>query len=91
MSNQILGKKKVGDVLCDIGKYMLTVIPFTYFMADKPGALYVLIVTAIVGVFMIIFGIYFISHSASQEIKGNSQRKKIKLLKNSVFIVEEEK
>ena len=90
MTDSSLKKKKIGEILCDVGKYMLTVIPFTYFMADKPGTLYVLIATAFAGFFLIVFGIYFVSHSASKEVSGNSHKKKIKILRNSVFVVEEE-
>ena len=90
MIDSSLKKKKIGEILCDVGKYMLTVIPFTYFMADKPGTVYVLIATAIAGFFLIIFGIYFVSHSKSKEVFGNSRKKKITILRNSVFVVEEE-
>lgn len=91
MTNSALKKKKIGEVLCDIGKYMLTVIPFTYFMADKPETVFVLIATAIIGSFLIVFGIYFVSHSTSIAESGNSRKRKVKILKNSVFVIEEEK
>ena len=90
MMDSSLRRKKIGEVLCDVGKYMLTVIPFTYFMADKPDTLYVLIATAFTGFCFIVFGIYFVSHSASKEVSGNLHKRKIKVLRNSVFVVEEE-
>ena len=51
-------KKKAGDVLCDIGKYMLTVVPFSYFLSDKPSAVWIVIGTAFFGVLFILFGLY---------------------------------
>ena len=84
-------KKKLGDLLCDIGKYMLTVIPFTYIMADKPAVLYVVISTAVSGVSLILSGLYFISHSGKKVSAGTSKKRRIRVLKNSVFVVEEEK
>ncbi|MBR1503694.1 MAG: hypothetical protein IJ618_07430 [Prevotella sp.] len=81
--------KKLGDVLCDIGKYLLTVIPFSYFMADRPNVVYVLLSTAIGGVAFIIFGIYFNSY-ASDLVSGKTKKRKVKLLKNSVFVIEEQ-
>ena len=91
MTDFRLGKSKVGDVFCDMGKYMLTVIPFTYFMSDKDGILSIIIVLVFVGVLFLLFGLYFVSHySSSEAMSGNSHKRKIKVLKNSVFVVEEE-
>ncbi len=91
MTDFRLGKRKLGDVLCDIGKYMLTVIPFTYFMSDKDGILSIIMVLVFVGILFLLFGFYFVSHSSSYEmISGKSHKRKIKVLKNSVFVVEEE-
>ena len=91
MKNDTEIRKKIGDVLCDIGKYMLTVIPFTYLMSDKPGGFYVTIATAVFGVLLVILGLYFIRHSSPFAVKGNSSKRRIRILKNSVFVVEEEK
>ena len=67
--------KKLGDVFCDIGKYMLTVVPFTYLMSEKPGELYIAITTTISGVLFILYGLYFISHSDSVSVSGKKKKK----------------
>ena len=90
MTDFRLGKRKVGDVFCDMGKYMLTVIPFTYFMSDKDGILSIIMVLVFVGILFLLFGLYFVSHSSSETMSGYSCKRKIKVLKNSVFVVEEE-
>jgi hypothetical protein len=82
-------RKKTGDVLCDIGKYMLTVIPFSYIISDKPGMYFVIIGTAFFGMLFILFGLYFTkSPESSSAVKKG--RRKIRILKNTVFIVEED-
>lgn len=91
MKGAISAKKKIGDLLCDIGKYMLTVVPFSFMLSDKPGLLYVTIITTFSGIVLILFGLYFIKHSESVSASGNAQKRKIRILKNSVFVVEEEK
>ena len=82
--------KKLGDVMCDIGKYLLTVIPFTYFMSDMPNVIYVLLATAVAGVMFIIFGVYLTSFASKMTI-GNSKKRKVKILRNAVFVIEEQK
>jgi len=89
MIDPSLRRKKLGDILCDIGKYLLTVIPFTYFMSDRPSVVYVLLATAIAGAAFIIFGVY-LSSVGSESSTGRSKRRKVKLLRNSVFLIEEE-
>ena len=89
MIDQSLKWKKLGDVLCDIGKYLLTVIPFTYFMDDKPYVIYILLSTATGGLAFIIFGIYFTSYS-SDIVSGKTKKRKVKVLRNSVFVIEEQ-
>ena len=84
-------KKKAGDVLCDIGKYMLTVVPFSYFVTDKPDALYVIIGTAFFGFLFVLFGLYLSKEKKDRHYSGTSWKRKIKVLKNSVFVVEEQK
>ena len=91
MTDPALKRRKLGDILCDIGKYLLTVIPFTYLMADRAGAVYVILATALCGLLLICFGLYFVEHSVSVKSTGNSKKKKIRVLRNSVFVVEEEK
>ena len=49
-----LQKKKVSDVLCDMGKYMVTVVPFSYFLSDKPDMLYVVIGMSVFGILVIL-------------------------------------
>ena len=82
-------KKKVGVVLCDIGKYMLTVVPFSYFLSDKPDAVWIVIGTAFFGVLFILFGLYFVKHAESKSVLGKGMKKKFKLMKNAVYSVEE--
>ena len=90
MIDPSLRRKKTGDILCDVGKYLLTVIPFTYFMSDRPSIIYVLLATAIAGVAFVTFGVYLTS-IGHESITGNSKRRKVKILRNSVFIIEEQK
>ena len=80
----------MGDVLCDIGKYMLTVIPFTYVMADRPSIPYVIATTAFFGLLFIIFGLYFVKVSETNAFGQKAKKKKYRLLKNAVFTVEED-
>ena len=84
-------KGKFGDVLCDIGKYMLTVVPFTYLMGDSTGTLYIAITMVVMGMLIIASGLYFTKKSESVSSNANSKKRKIRVLKNAVFIVEEEK
>ena len=84
-------KKKAGDVLCDIGKYMLTVVPFSYFVADKPDAMYVIIGTAFFGFLFVLFGLYLSKEKKDKRVSGTSEKRKIRVLRNSVFVVEEQK
>lgn len=88
MNNQ--QKKKLGDVLCDIGKYMLTVVPFSFIISDKPDTLFVIIGTAFFGFLFILFGLYFVKYGKLLDSTKKGQKKKIKVLKNTVFVVEEE-
>ncbi len=90
MIDSSLRRKKTGDILCDVGKYLLTVIPFTYFMSDRPSIIYVLLATAIAGVAFVTFGVY-LSSIGHESITGSSKRRKVKILRNSVFIIEEQK
>lgn len=83
-------RQKIGDVLCDIGKYMITVVPFSYFVSDNPNAIYILIGTAFFGFLFVLFGLYFIKNRTPKVTNVNSEKKKIKILKNTVFVVEEE-
>ena len=83
-------RQKIGDVLCDIGKYMITVVPFSYFVSDTPNAIYILIGTAFFGFLFVLFGLYFIKNRTPKVTNVNSEKKKIKILKNTVFVVEEE-
>ena len=82
-------KKKAGDVLCDIGKYMLTVVPFSYFLSDKPSAVWIVIGTAFFGVLFILFGLYFVKYAESETEFGKGKKKKFRLMKNTVYSVEE--
>ncbi|MBQ7571659.1 MAG: hypothetical protein IJT19_05400 [Bacteroidaceae bacterium] len=83
-------KEKFGDLLCDIGKYMLTVVPFTYFLGDSSGTLLIAITMVVMGMLIVASGLYFTKKSESASIRGNSRKRKIRVLKNSVFVVEEE-
>lgn len=86
----LLRRRKLGDLLCDIGKYLLTVLPLTYFMSELEGFIYVLCVTALVGVGFIIYGLYFIGMSSGNAASGTARKRKIRVLRNAVFVVEEE-
>ena len=83
-------KKKVGDVLCDIVKYMLTVVPFSFVVSDKPDTLYVIIGTAFFGFLFVLFGLYFVKQGNNATVINKGSKKRIKILKNTVFVVEEE-
>jgi len=84
-------KKKLGDLLCDIGKYLITVVPLSYFLSDKVDVIYVVIGTAFFGLLLILFGLYFIKSSENMTVSKTKQKRKIKVLRNTVFVVEEEK
>ena len=83
-------KKKLGDLLCDIGKYLITVVPLSYFLSDKDDVIYVVIGTAFFGLLLILFGLYFIKSSENMTVSKTKQKRKIKVLRNTVFVVEEE-
>lgn len=84
-------RKKAGDVLCDIGKYMVTVIPFSYFISDKPGTLYIIIGMTVFGLLFILYGLYLTKQIDNKKISGNKEKKTIRVMKNAVFVVEEER
>ena len=84
-------RKKMGDILCDIWKYMVTVVPFGYFFSDKPYTLPIIIGTAFFGFLFILFGLYFTKRTDDKSISTSSNKKKIKILKNTTFVVEESK
>ncbi|MBR1519758.1 MAG: hypothetical protein IJ635_00795 [Bacteroidaceae bacterium] len=83
-------RKKIGDILCDIEKYMVTVVPFGYFFSDKPYALYVIVGTAFFGFLFILFGLYYTKKPDDKSISTASGKRKIKILKNATFVVEEQ-
>jgi hypothetical protein len=83
-------KNKAGDVLCDVGKYMLTAVPLSYFLSDKPGSAYVIFGTAVFGFLFILFGLYFVKSAELTKQQSKGKKRKIRILKNSVFVVEEE-
>ena len=83
-------KKKVGDLLCDIGKYMVTVVPFGYFFSNKPDAGYIIVAIAIFGLLFMLFGLYFLKQPHNT-VARSAKKKKIRILKNATFVVEEEK
>ncbi len=84
-------KGKLGDLLCDIGKYMLTVVPFTYLMGESTDTLFIAVTMVVMGMLIVVSGLYFTKRSESVSVKGNTEKRKIRVLKNTVFIVEEEK
>ena len=84
-------RKNTGDLLCDIGKYMLTVVPFSYFISDKPDTVYVIIGTAFFGFLFVLFGLYFSKPQQQTSVSGKAGKRKIRVLKNAVFVVEEER
>ena len=83
-------RKKLGDILCDLGKYMLTVVPFSYLISDKPSVIYIIVGTTLFGLLMIIFGLYFVKNVKRRQTTGQAGKKKVKVLKNSTFVIEEE-
>lgn len=83
-------KGKFGDVLCDIGKYMLTVVPFTYFMGESKGAIYIAITMVVMGMLIVVSGLYFTKKSESASVSGTGKKRKIRILRNAVFVVEEQ-
>ncbi len=83
-------KGKFGDVLCDIGKYMLTVVPFTYFMGESKGAIYIAITMVVMGMLIVASGLYFTKKSESASVSETGKKRKIRILRNAVFVVEEQ-
>lgn len=81
-------RKKGGDFLCDIGKYLVTAVPLTYILSEKFDSYFIVIVTSLAGVILILFGLYFIRKSETEPVR-KGKIKKIRLLKNSVYTVEE--
>ena len=84
-------KKKLTDVLCDLGKYIATAVPLAYFVSDKPGVGYLVIATTIAGIVLVTFGLYI----AKLAEKGdgdfsNARKRKVRILKNAVFHIEEQ-
>ena len=82
-------KKKTGDLLCDTGKYLVTVVPLTYVLSDKYDSVYVIVFSAFFGLLFVIFGLFFIKHSEMKKPTSTGKVKKYKLLRNSVYTVEE--
>ena len=82
-------RKQLADVLCDLGKYIATAIPVAYFVANKPGIGYVMMATIFFGLLFVIFGLYFVKSSESNNL-SNARKRKVKILKNAVFQIEEQ-
>ena len=82
--------KKLGDVLCDIGKYVATAVPLTYFVSDKPGMTYVIMGAALFSVMFICFGLYFTKKGDMYSATGKSNKRRIRVMKNAVFQIEEQ-
>ena len=83
-------KKKLTDVLCDLGKYIATAVPLAYFVSDKPGVGYVVIATTIAGIVLVTFGLYFTKSAESDGHHSNVRKRKVRILKNAVFQIEEQ-
>ncbi len=81
-------RRKGGDILCDIGKYMITAVPLTYILSEKFESYLIVIVTSLTGLVLILFGLYFIRKSETETVKKGKVRK-VKLLRNSVYTIEE--
>lgn len=82
-------KRKTGDLLCDTGKYLITVVPLTYVLSDKYDSIYVIVFSAFFGFLFVVFGLFFIRHSETKRTVSTGKVRKYKLLKNSVYTVEE--
>ena len=84
-------KKKLADVLCDFGKYIATAVPLGYFVADKPGVGYLVIATTVFGVLYITYGLILTKYAEDDFTKnGKPHKRKVKILKNAVFLIEEQ-
>lgn len=83
-------KKKIGDVLCDIGKYMLTVVPFGYFFSEQDNAALIVAAVAFAGIFFITSGILVMKKCKDTNVTNSKTvKKKIKVLRNTTFYIEE--
>lgn len=89
-------RHNLGKLFTDLGKYLLTALPFGYLLNTKTEpqlSLFLLIL--LVGVMFCFFGVRY-SVNAEQlfkkekELQRKGRKKKIKLLKNTTLVVEEE-
>ena len=83
-------RKKTGDLMCDIGKYIATAVPLSYVVADKPYMWLVVVIAAFSGFSFIIFGLYFVKKAEGEPDHGGGKRRRVRLLKNAVFQIEEQ-
>ena len=83
-------RRKTGDLMCDIGKYIATAVPLSYFVADKPYMWLVVVIATFSGLSFIIFGLYFVKKAESEPGHVGGKRRKVRLLKNVVFQIEEQ-
>ena len=84
-------KKKLADVFCDFGKYIATAVPLAIYVADKSGIGYVVIATTLSGVLFVSFGLYIgkLAEKGDGDL-SNARKRKVKILKNAVFQIEEQ-
>lgn len=84
-------KNKLGDVLCDVGKYMLTVVPFGYFFSEQRYAVLIIIAVAVSGACLVFLGLKLVKKTdESVTVNNASSKKKVKLLKNTTYVIEEQ-
>ena len=76
--------------MCDIGKYIATAVPLSFVVADRPYMWLVVIVAAFSGLSFIIFGLYFVKKAESESNHAGGKRRRVRLLKNAVFQIEEQ-
>lgn len=85
-------RRKIGDILSDLGKYVLTAVPVAYFLSSYHDfTIEVMLYVAIVGVFLCFAGIYVINSADKleehmQRVKGKKHR--VRLIKNAVISIE---
>ena len=85
-------RRKIGDILSDLGKYVLTAVPVAYFLSSYHDfTIEVMLFVAVAGVFLCMAGIYVINSADKleehlQSVKG--KKHKVRLMKNAVISIE---
>ena len=85
-------KKKIGDILADLGKYVMTAVPVAYYVTKGNSFSFdIFLYSFLVGALLCIIGIYMINNAEKMEEalrRRQGKKHKLKLMRNAQFEIE---